>query len=142
MQAEEDKGQVREWGNLIARAADCRKPQCSPQPRDWENAQQKCDYCEDHNKACGPNYKNKDDPEVIRRGTREDDAQEEGSSQESIRYPVIEPTTALPITDASGFADRNENEPTRGPLLRSFDAGQGTLPALPVEELREKALSK
>ena len=40
---------------------------CSPHDRDWENSQQKCDYCDIHNLSCGPNLKYNDDPVFIQK---------------------------------------------------------------------------
>ena len=41
-------------------------PQCSPNNRDWENSQQKCEFCESHGLPCGPKFRYSDDPAIIR----------------------------------------------------------------------------
>ena len=98
----EEKGK---WGPEFSRSirveADSLETQCVPQPRDWEGAKQKCQHCQAHGLSCGPNYRNNEDPAVIRPVSENPVAHGEGGSSRRTSQASVRPRPSAIQSPAS-----------------------------------------
>ena len=111
--------------------------QCSPHDRDWENSQQKCDYCGTHNLPCGPNLKYNDDPVFIRqRAAGSIQAREPPS--EHLDKSAISSAQNIPPLTTRHVRERNDISPNPN----GIGNGGHRLRTSSVKDLEEKARSK
>ncbi|KAL9076645.1 MAG: hypothetical protein Q9161_000977 [Pseudevernia consocians] len=113
-----------------------RRKKCSPHDRDWENSQQKCDFCGTHDLTCGPNVRYHEDPAVIRqRAVVPENENAVGSNQASERY---QEGSNLPTPAARRTRGRNEDPPNAS----TVEDGREPFGIPSIEDLEAKALSK
>ncbi|CAD6589586.1 MAG: hypothetical protein ASARMPREDX12_003892 [Alectoria sarmentosa] len=115
---------------------------CSPHDRDWENSQQRCDFCESHDLLCGPNVRYNEDPAVIQRlAVVPEHANALGSNQ--ARESHLEGSTTLsapnvPTPTVRRTRGRNEGLPN----ARRVADGRVPSAAPSIEDIEGRAFSK
>ncbi|KAM0795911.1 hypothetical protein BDR22DRAFT_893753 [Usnea florida] len=108
---QEKKTPTRDW----YKCSECRRRKqkasmCLPQPRDWEGAKEKCQHCQKHGLFCGPNYRNNEDPAVIRSQAQEGSSNR--SSQASAQCPRLSAlqSPAAPLSTSESAVDTVETQ--------------------------------
>lgn len=110
--------------------------QCSPHDRDWENSQQKCDFCEAHGLPCGPNVRYSEDPAVIqRRALVPEDA---GTNERHLEEPTAWSAPNVPAPAIRRTGGRNEAPPN----VSWVGNGREPFGSPAFEDLEEKAFLK
>lgn len=145
------KKKVRESGRDLSETVGQEEPmtnslqfsQCSPNNRDWENRQQKCDHCETRDLPCGPNLRYSVDRAIRRRAAVPEDENVVGSNpatEQSRGHPDGLATSSEP--DISAPATCRTQEWNDGPPNPNGEDGRQPFGASSVKKLEEKATSK
>ena len=118
--------------------------QCSPHNRDWENSQQKCDYCETRDLSCGPNLRYSVDRAVRRRAAVVPEDENVVESNPATEQPRGHPDGSATSSGANVAAPATCRTQGRndGPPNPNGEDGRQPFGASSVKDLEEKARSK